>query len=43
MKLPLSRMAAIPGFMRLLTVITEHLRDNLVERNISEEEHADQH
>jgi hypothetical protein len=43
MKLPLLRMAAILGFVRLLTIITEHLRDNLVEQNMSEEEHADRH
>jgi hypothetical protein len=43
MKLPLLRMVAILVFVRLLTIITEHLRDNLVAENMSEEEHADRH
>jgi hypothetical protein len=41
MKLPFLRMAAILGFVRLLTIITEHLRDNLVAGSMSEEEHDD--
>jgi hypothetical protein len=43
MKHPLLRMVAILVFMRLLTIITEHLRDNLVAANMSEEQHADGH
>jgi hypothetical protein len=43
MKLPLLRMVVILVFVRLLTIITEHLRDNLVAANISEEDHDGRH
>jgi hypothetical protein len=43
MKHPLLRMVAILVVVRLLTIITEHLRDNLVAANMSEEEYADRH
>jgi hypothetical protein len=39
MKLTLLGMVAILGLVALLTIITEHLRGNLVAGNIGGEEH----
>ena len=43
MKLTLSGMVAVVGFVSLLAIITGHLWDNLVAGNVSGKEHDDRH